>query len=604
MWQGPTLHDLARQSDPPIKAPSYRLNERFDVHAAPRVRHFMFNVTERLARPDGRLRMVYAVNGQMPGPLVEVNEGDRLVLTVNNHLTGNLHNKSISIQWHGLFFNETSASMANPEGVPGLTGCSLLPGQGQTYTIPLEGQAGTFWWHAHVGEQMGGGLSGPIIVHSSRKEAYRRRRDYDSERVLMLQDWDHESDLAVAAASETTHGPQSTLINGRGQFDCTLLPPGHSSPYCLNRLNPRRLFVKRERVRFRIIATASMVVSFDGRHAEMIAADGTDLVRRRMKRLLISAGQRYDVIVDFRQQGPTDFWLRSMLNPACFPSMESAPSRTGLLARTRDRLRVTLPALPATTDWPGPIPWRCADFPDPVLIPVIEKQVPANRDREALGILNARHGLIKMVGTAHDARAATASLSENAHLVGPPVLATTARTGSISEIVDVGRLPLFEVKDDQWAYDLVINNLDKESLSIHLHGPPSHIVRRGSGPISNATAWLSAQPSFDLANPIRRDSLLVPGEEHIVLRLKTDVAGVWAIEARGARHQTSLGALVVHPQQIKKLKLWTEQSQQVCDRNANRLREMKVQREREEKEGEGEQETKRKGKDLRHRDRL
>jgi FtsP/CotA-like multicopper oxidase with cupredoxin domain len=44
------------------------------------------------------------INGKFPGPLIEVNRGDRLVVNVTNHLSKN----STTIHWHGLFQNGTN----------------------------------------------------------------------------------------------------------------------------------------------------------------------------------------------------------------------------------------------------------------------------------------------------------------------------------------------------------------------------------------------------------------------------------------------------------------------------------------------------------------
>lgn len=44
------------------------------------------------------------INGKFPGPLIEVNRGDRLVVNVTNQLSKN----ATTIHWHGLFQNGTN----------------------------------------------------------------------------------------------------------------------------------------------------------------------------------------------------------------------------------------------------------------------------------------------------------------------------------------------------------------------------------------------------------------------------------------------------------------------------------------------------------------
>lgn len=48
------------------------------------------------SRADGFSREVYLINGQQPGPLIEVEEGDDLEVFVKNNL-----NVETTIHWHG-----------------------------------------------------------------------------------------------------------------------------------------------------------------------------------------------------------------------------------------------------------------------------------------------------------------------------------------------------------------------------------------------------------------------------------------------------------------------------------------------------------------------
>ncbi len=44
------------------------------------------------------------INGKFPGPLIEANRGDRLVINVTNNLKAN----ATSMHWHGMFQNGTN----------------------------------------------------------------------------------------------------------------------------------------------------------------------------------------------------------------------------------------------------------------------------------------------------------------------------------------------------------------------------------------------------------------------------------------------------------------------------------------------------------------
>lgn len=55
---------------------------------------------------------MYAVNNMFPGPLIEANEGDEILV----HLTNNL-DIPMTIHWHGMYQNGT----AFMDGVPGVS---------------------------------------------------------------------------------------------------------------------------------------------------------------------------------------------------------------------------------------------------------------------------------------------------------------------------------------------------------------------------------------------------------------------------------------------------------------------------------------------------
>ncbi|KAI9600806.1 hypothetical protein H4Q26_000599 [Puccinia striiformis f. sp. tritici PST-130] len=88
------LNSAARSAHPQ----EYILKSDFDIHAKPTTRRYNLTVTETKAALDGFLRQVMAINGQIPGPLIEANEGDRLEITVINKM-----NIELTMHWHGLY---------------------------------------------------------------------------------------------------------------------------------------------------------------------------------------------------------------------------------------------------------------------------------------------------------------------------------------------------------------------------------------------------------------------------------------------------------------------------------------------------------------------
>ncbi|KAK2642507.1 hypothetical protein Ddye_024270 [Dipteronia dyeriana] len=95
------------------------------------------------AKPVKRLCRTHntiTVNGQYPGPTLEVRDGDTLVIKAINNAQYN-----VTLHWHGIH------QLRNPwaDGPEYVTQCPIRPGQSYTYRFTIENQEGTLWWHAH-----------------------------------------------------------------------------------------------------------------------------------------------------------------------------------------------------------------------------------------------------------------------------------------------------------------------------------------------------------------------------------------------------------------------------------------------------------------------
>lgn len=56
------------------------------VNDAPTTRAYDFVIEERMGAPDGVQKRMLVVNGQYPGPTIEANTGDRIVVNVTNKM--------------------------------------------------------------------------------------------------------------------------------------------------------------------------------------------------------------------------------------------------------------------------------------------------------------------------------------------------------------------------------------------------------------------------------------------------------------------------------------------------------------------------------------
>jgi FtsP/CotA-like multicopper oxidase with cupredoxin domain len=135
----------------------------FRLRAEPVVREFL----------PGKKINVWGFNGSMPGPTVEITEGDRVRFVVDNGLP-----EEFSMHWHGL---EVPQEM---DGVPGISQDPIQPGGSFTYEFTVN-QNGTYFYHSHMAMQEMMGMIGAFVVQP--KEAYDPPVDRDF--VVFWQEW-------------------------------------------------------------------------------------------------------------------------------------------------------------------------------------------------------------------------------------------------------------------------------------------------------------------------------------------------------------------------------------------------------------------------------
>ncbi|KAH8913688.1 multicopper oxidase [Atractiella rhizophila] len=228
----------------PPRGQQYRLNSSFEITDTPLTSTFKAtrsydwliasvisiflsividaNIINRAktAAPDGYSRNLITINGLTPGPLIEANVGDTVIVNITNTLAS-----STSVHWHGMYQNSTPWM----DGVPGMTQCPI-PAADDTSngTFVYEWVAqdyGTYWYHSHSAVQYTDGLQGPLIIHSP-DDPLKRGVDFDIEEVIMMADWYHDEASTIVnelldsgyQGSIAAPSPQSALLNGQGEI--------------------------------------------------------------------------------------------------------------------------------------------------------------------------------------------------------------------------------------------------------------------------------------------------------------------------------------------------------------------------------------------------
>jgi FtsP/CotA-like multicopper oxidase with cupredoxin domain len=223
----------------------------------------------------------YAFNRQVPGPRIELTQGDRVRLHVRNDLP-----ESTTVHWHGLVLPNAM------DGPAEITQDPIEPGESFTYEYTVR-QPGTFMYHTHdhPDRQQALGLYGALIVHP-RDEVPKNRLDYQHDVVIQLQEWLEREGFTYPAMLMEGGLPNFFTINGKAYPET----------------EPIRMRVG-ERARIRFIGTNNNFIHpmhIHGGPFEIVETDGNPVpegARFLKDTINVGPGERYDVIWTARRPG-------------------------------------------------------------------------------------------------------------------------------------------------------------------------------------------------------------------------------------------------------------------------------------------------------------
>jgi len=268
---------------------------------------YVLNYTENLIGPDCFERPAVLVNGQFPGPLIRATEGDILEITFWNHM----FTDSLSVHLHGITQHRTPFY----DGIAQVTQYAIAPDDSFTIYVQTQiGDAGSYFYHAHVGLITG---DGPIIIDGV-NERSAAALGYDDERIVFLQDWWHVTpNTQIVGLLSTTAdnfqwigNPASILTNGRtySTSQCSLNSTGgYRYPPSYSAIN-----VEKDKVyRFRFYASTMFTYlscTIQNHTMVMLEVDGHYVNRVIVDHVEFMPGQRYSVLV-YTNQSVNDYWL-------------------------------------------------------------------------------------------------------------------------------------------------------------------------------------------------------------------------------------------------------------------------------------------------------
>lgn len=245
----------------------------------------------------GREVATWAFGDRPGGGGIRAKVGDLIEATFSNQLPS-----SNTLHWHGI------ALRNDMDGVAGLTQSAVEPGRTFIYRFTAP-DAGTHWFHPHMGLELDKGLYAPLIIEDPKDPV-----DVDVDVALMLDDWldgyGRTQEQVLAGLRESGGHSGHNMNNGSGMG---AMMGGSGSAlngdvtYPLHVINGRgpnerdTVTAKPgQRVRIRLINAGSDTayrVAIQDHKLRVTHADGFPVKPVEVDTIVLGMGERYDVVV-------------------------------------------------------------------------------------------------------------------------------------------------------------------------------------------------------------------------------------------------------------------------------------------------------------------
>ena len=438
-------------------------------------------IESRVLEVNGRAAKVFGlmVNGR-PGGL-----RTRYGTNFAANLTNAIQEKSL-IHWHGL------TPPLEQDGVPGLSGPMLKPGESKAYNF-ANSRTGTHWMHSHVGLQEQLLLAAPLIIeedgaslvdeqeHVVMLHDFTFRDPQDILRELTGGDGLHASHGAAAADPHAGHNMAPDPHAGHDMSAMTGMTHINDIAFDAMLANDRTLSdpeivvaEKSGRFRLRIIngaAASNMWIDLGTLEGELIAVDGNSIRPIKAKRFPLAIAQRADV----RLQLPAG----SGVYPILF-TVEGSDLRSGIILKAGNGSVAKLPER-------GEVAPALDLSLEPQLISIAETP-----DEPV-----ARTEMVMLTGGGADYQWG---------FNGKPMMHDTLMTVRQGE-----------------RYEIMMHNMTGMAHPMHLHGHYFRVVGIDNQRFKGAL----------------RDTVLVPPNSMVTIQFDADNPGNWAFHCHHLYHMNS-----------------------------------------------------------------
>ncbi|KAH6798418.1 laccase 17 [Perilla frutescens var. frutescens] len=500
-------------------------------------RHYDFNITMQNVTRLCHTRSIVTVNGEFPGPRVVAREGDRLLIKVTNHVPNN-----ISIHWHGI--RQLRSGWA--DGPAYVTQCPIQTGQSYVYNYTVTGQRGTLFWHAHI-SWLRATLYGPLIILPKKNVPYPFPKPHKEVPIIFGEWFNADPEAIIAQALQTGGGPNVSdayTINGL---------PGPL--YNCSSKNTFKLKVKAGKTYLlRVINAAlndELFFSIANHSLTVVDVDAIYVKPFKTDTILITPGQTTNLLLHTKPTSPAAAFLMTARPYVTGPGTFDNTTVAGILeydSPAKKKLPLYRPSLPplndtafatnftnrlrslATPQFPANVPQKVGKK---FLFTVGLGTAPCDRNATCQGPNGTKFAAT--VSNISFVQPTTALLE--AHFSGQSSGVYTADfpysplrwfnyTGNPPNNTMVGNGTKLMVLPFNTSVEVVMQDtsiIGAESHPLHLHGFNFFVVGQGFGnydPINDPK-------SFNLVDPVERNTVAVPAGGWVAIRFFADNPGVW-----------------------------------------------------------------------------
>ncbi|OAD62113.1 Laccase-5 [Eufriesea mexicana] len=532
---------------------------------------------------DGTQRIALTVNRMIPGPSIQVCEGDYIVVDVMNMLKSD----SVTIHWHGLF------QQGSPyyDGVPHLTQCPIIVQNTFRYQF-YANNCGTHFWHAHTSTQKLDGLFGSFIVREpAQNEPYAKLYDYDlANHVIIVNDWLREestSRLPGRRAGETGRNADTFLINGKGGF---IDSDGETTniPYDVITVDANK------RYRFRFINSFCTVCSgqltVEGHDLTVIAIDGQLIEPVTVDSIVSLAGERYDFVINTNKT-PSAYWIQirglnscasilqlavlqyvgELSTPSTNEPTSTDPLPAGIVSQFLYFMQKSLNVAATNCDVPNADEICASDLKSALPIdPGILKKEPDVKLYLSIGmqsykpdetfvpnqyqnylVLSQNKTMITTLNNITSDSPSAPPLSQFDDVAEEEFCSVDNLPSNCTSSEPCTCIHLIKIPLDSIVEINVIDEFNAQSVrhAFHLHGFAFNVIALGQplGPTSDENPRITLDYfkqleendliEKDLISPPGKDTIPVPNNGYAVLRFRASNAGYWLFHCHQIFHQ-------------------------------------------------------------------